>query len=565
VTTPPIAYSYIRFSDPSQAKGDSLRRQTEAAREWCKKHSVRLDTSVTLHDLGKSAYTGKHRTNPDRHALAAFLKLVEAGRVPKGSYLIIENLDRLSREDERAALRLWMDLLDQGVNIVQLQPETVFRHEKSDMFDIMRAVMELSRGHGESKLKSDRVGKAWRQKKQAARANGTVLTRQLPAWVEERGGKLALIPGKAAAVRRVLELAAAGYGIKAIIRRLVKEKVDPIGKSGRWTHSYVGLLIRDRKVFGELQPKKRDGTPDGEPIPDYYPAAVSEAEWLSARAGVAQRFQKRGGTQGHLNVFASLLRDARSGESYFAVTAPGRNKGRRRILANSDAREGRAPLRSFPLPIFERAVLSCLREIDPHDILNGDAGPDETMVLAGELARVESAIGLLEVDLNDHGESPALFRRLREREAEKKALAEKLAAARQKAAHPLSESWGECQSLIDTLDNAADRADALLRLRAALRHMVDSMWLLVVPRGFDRLALVQIWFRDCKRSREYLIFYRRPRANAKARTPARSEVWSLADVVKVGDLDLRDQTDARAMEAELLALDLAELDATALE
>ena len=27
----PIAYSYIRFSHPEQSKGDSLRRQTEAA------------------------------------------------------------------------------------------------------------------------------------------------------------------------------------------------------------------------------------------------------------------------------------------------------------------------------------------------------------------------------------------------------------------------------------------------------------------------------------------------------------------------------------------------------
>src|SRR5436305_1352308 len=95
----PTAYSYIRFSHPDQAKGDSVRRQTEAAAEWCACHGVTLDQSTTLRDLGKSAYTGAHRKNPDRHALAAFLKLVEDGRVPAGSYLLVENLDRLSRED----------------------------------------------------------------------------------------------------------------------------------------------------------------------------------------------------------------------------------------------------------------------------------------------------------------------------------------------------------------------------------------------------------------------------------------------------------------------------------
>ena len=61
-----------------------------------------------------------------------------------------------------------MDLLDAGVNIVQLSPETIFRHEKSDMFDIMRAIMELSRGHGENAIKSERVGAAWAKKKKGA-------------------------------------------------------------------------------------------------------------------------------------------------------------------------------------------------------------------------------------------------------------------------------------------------------------------------------------------------------------------------------------------------------------
>ena len=168
----PIAYSYIRFSTPEQAGGDSLRRQTAAAAAWCERHSVRLDESTTLHDLGKSAYLGGHRKNPDRHSLAAFLKLVEVGKIPRGSYLIIENLDRLSREEERPALRLWMDLLDAGVNIVQLHPETIFKHEQSDMFDIMRAVMELSRGHGESAIKSERVGAAWRKKRRRRAPRG---------------------------------------------------------------------------------------------------------------------------------------------------------------------------------------------------------------------------------------------------------------------------------------------------------------------------------------------------------------------------------------------------------
>src|SRR5262249_49327237 len=147
---------YIRFSTPEQLKGDSLRRQLEGTAAWCEKNGVPLDTSLTLRDLGVSAFRGAHRD--DKHCLAQFLRAVSQGRVAKGSYLVIENLDRLTREDERTALRLWLDILDAGVNIVQLHPETVFRYEHSDMTDIIRAIIELSRGHSESRMKSKRNG-----------------------------------------------------------------------------------------------------------------------------------------------------------------------------------------------------------------------------------------------------------------------------------------------------------------------------------------------------------------------------------------------------------------------
>src|SRR5947209_7088499 len=111
----PAAYSYIRFSTPAQALGDSLRRQAEAAKTWCAKNGARFDTSLTFRDLGKSGFLGKHRSNPDRFALAAFLKLVQDGKVPRGSYLVIESLDRLTREHVRAGLMLLLGLIESGI------------------------------------------------------------------------------------------------------------------------------------------------------------------------------------------------------------------------------------------------------------------------------------------------------------------------------------------------------------------------------------------------------------------------------------------------------------------
>jgi hypothetical protein len=215
---------------------------------------------------------------------------------------------------------------------------------------------------------------------------------------------------------------------------------------------------------------------------------------------------------------------------------------------------------SFPFPTFERAVLGCLREIDPHEILNGDSGPDESLVLAGELARVEGELAEASAFMKANGFSPTIGKRVTELEARRQALGERLAVARQQAASPLSEAWGEAQSLADALDGAADPQEARLRLRTLLRRMIDSIWMLVIPRGRDRLAAVQVWFAGGKRHRDYLILHRPPKANARSRTPGGWWCRSLADAVSPGDLDLRRPEHARQLEQALLTADVASAD-----
>jgi DNA invertase Pin-like site-specific DNA recombinase len=113
-----------------------------------------LDTSLSLEDKGVSGFTGAHRSNPDRHALAVFLELVQQKRIAKGSYLIVESLDRLSREHVQAALMLLLQLTQAGIKIVQLLPDERIYDDSSDAMPLMMATMELSRGNAESQLKA---------------------------------------------------------------------------------------------------------------------------------------------------------------------------------------------------------------------------------------------------------------------------------------------------------------------------------------------------------------------------------------------------------------------------
>jgi DNA invertase Pin-like site-specific DNA recombinase len=547
------AYSYVRFSSARQAEGDSLRRQTEAAAEWCSRNKVRLDTTTTLHDLGRSAFSGKHRENPDRNALAAFLALVEKDRVPRGSYLVIENLDRLSREHILPALTLLLNLIQAGVRVVQLKPaETIF-DEHANPYLLMLAIIELSRGHSESAMKSERSRANWQGKWK----RGGVFTKRLPAWVVEVQGKLELDAEKAKTIRKIFDLAIAGYGTMRIVQRLTREGVPTLTGKGHWVRSYLALILGDRRVLGEYAPRDKNGATAGDVIKGYYPAVITADEFDLARSAASKSRRKAGRVGNHVNLWSGLLFNARGGDKYFANTRAWSGK-QHRVLVNLGAKEGRRTSYTFALETFESAVLGLLRELDPQEILNGDQRPDDSIALAAEKARVEARIAELGEQLLESGDVAALAKALRTLEARNRDLASQLAEAKRKASHPLSETWGEAKGLLA----AAGTDESRTRLRMALRALVHEAWLLVVPRngGSDRYCAVQLFFQTddpaVRRRRDYLIFHRAGRNNG---TPASSWCVSLADVVRGGDLDLRDRDDAAALEKILAALDPAEL------
>jgi DNA invertase Pin-like site-specific DNA recombinase len=550
----PVAHLYARISNAEQRKGGGLERQTSAdTKEFVRRFDFQLSKHILVDD-GVSAWKGLNAT--PRHALGRFLVDARKGLVPRGDCLLVENYDRISRQDPWAAIALVSELRGLGIHVGRLDRMKLLRHDSTDPGDFFEAAVEFMRGNSESEAKSMRNKAKWVRRRQAARDGKGVLTRRLPAWVQEEGGKLALVPDRAAAVRLIFDLAGSGYGLYAIVRRLTEAGVPSFGKSGRWQCGYLDLILKDRRALGELQPCGPGGNPDGEPIKDYFPRVVSDDAWAKARMGAQGRHRRPGRVSAIPNVFAGLLKGARDGESYTVATEAGHAEPFH-VIVSTAPRKAAGRNYSFPLRVFEAAVFSLLREIDPHTILNGDQGPDETLALAGQLAEVEASITAIEADMDEHGESPTLFRRLRTREEQKRDLNARLADAREKAAHPLSEGWGEAQSILGALAAAPDPREARLRLRTALRRIVSAIWLLVVPRGKDRLCAVQMVFAESNKVRHWLILNRRPVANAASRTEGGWAALSLAAVVKVDGLDLRRPEGVQALLAALERVDLS--------
>jgi DNA invertase Pin-like site-specific DNA recombinase len=100
------AYSYQRFSSIKQKEGDSTKRQTNAAEGFCRQHGLTLVDTFT--DEGVSGFKGKNFSNES--ALSEFLKLVENGTVERNSCLVVENMDRLSRQSILPCMTKFMEM-----------------------------------------------------------------------------------------------------------------------------------------------------------------------------------------------------------------------------------------------------------------------------------------------------------------------------------------------------------------------------------------------------------------------------------------------------------------------
>ena len=328
-----LAYSYIRFSTPDQLKGDSLRRQLEKSEKYAAKNNLTLDTSLNMRDLGLSAFD---KSNVIKGQLGGFLKAIEQGRVAKGSYLLVESLDRLSRAKVMDALGQFNDILKAGIVIVTLSDEQVYSEASvGDNFtQLIISILIMARAHEESLMKSKRVGAAWKNKRKQVIESGKLLTRRTPMWITVVNDKLQLVAERAEVVKRVYEMARQGIGNHTIVKTL-NSKVPAWNKVGSWQTSYVQKLLKNPAAYGAIDI-------DGTMVEGYFPAVITKDEWnYIATLRSSRKSTERAGTrkgQGVSNLFSGILRCGYCGAgmvmSGYVETRRGAHKRRKYVMCN---------------------------------------------------------------------------------------------------------------------------------------------------------------------------------------------------------------------------------------
>lgn len=417
----PRTYSYRRFSSPAQSEGSSLERQVEMAREYLARHPdlPPLDEELELADLGRSAYHGAHLAG----ALGGFLRALEQGHVATGSALIIEALDRLSRQVPWDALPTLQALVAGGITVISLVPERVLSRETltTNPMLLHEVLLYMHYAHESSADKSRRVRDAF-SRKRAKLSEQPFSRNHAPAWVEwdASAGEWRVIEEQAAVVREMVELALQGWGAERIARALNARGIKtPRGRT--WRRPNVHMLMQSPALIGRYVPTVvehvngvRKRIPQ-EPVDAYWPAILDPDTWDRLQAVLASRSGRRGRhASGSLkNAFSGVLF---CGECGSLTTAVGKGPGQHRYIVCSAARNGACTYRSVRYDKFEPLFLALL----PGLVARAPSGTDfdaeieraegDSLGLAEELDRLVDAIAKV-------GHSAALERRLRELEA----------------------------------------------------------------------------------------------------------------------------------------------------
>lgn len=271
-------YSYQRWSSAVQADGTSKARQSHAAEQYAKANNLEL---VEIVDAGISGFKS---VNSKSGALAQFLEAVDAGLIIKNSYLYVESLDRITRDEIDIALELFMGILRRGITIVTGMDNKIYTHAgiKGNPIDLLTSILLFTRAHEESKTKQQRTN-----------GNALALIRRfqegLPTTIKSIGSHPWWIDSstdKFEAVRKHPILWKCAYDAvnlflegKSVFKvtKYLNDTYPHVYKGKSWSIANVRKLRFNKAIYGT-----REITVDSKlyVLEKYYPALISEGQFL---------------------------------------------------------------------------------------------------------------------------------------------------------------------------------------------------------------------------------------------------------------------------------------------
>jgi DNA invertase Pin-like site-specific DNA recombinase len=492
-------YSYLRFSNIKQADGTSIARQLTYATEWAANRGLTLDESLTMRDEGLSAY---HQNHVKKGALGVFLRAVEDGRIPTGSILIVESLDRLSRAEPILAQAQLAQIINAGITVVTASDSKEYNREglKRQPMDLVYSLLVMIRAHEESETKSRRVAAAIQRQCEgwiAGTYRGLVSAGQDPRWLA-RDDKhcYTIVDAHAATIRMVIDGFKQGLGGIHIMRMPGAQEM--LAAAGIGVSSRVYEILRSPALIGDKVVRLQGQTYT---LNGYYPALLTDPEFAELQHLLSQRGRRPG--KGSIPGIITGMRLTVCGycgkpmASQNNLTRPRRadglpHDGHRRLVCIGNLAAERCHAGGCSVVPIERALMHyCADQMNLDRLLKGHAptapvegklalAHDRFAKTQRQLARVTEAL------LDDEAAAPAAFlQKARELEAQLAseqtvidALERELETMRGKGAPATAKAWARLVKRVEACD-----PDARLKAR---QLVADTFSRIVIYRhGFQ--------------------------------------------------------------------------------
>ncbi len=417
-------FSYARYSSAGQREGTSIVRQLSLAEEYVATHpQYNFELINQYQDDGRSGYHAKHLTVG---RLGEFLKDVKSGRIEKGSWLGIEDFDRLNRQNYWDAKATFEELINASITICTFKDGKVFDLEllRKEPFAFMTALMSMVSANEYVERMSTRAKKAWKEKREDAVTNGKIMTSNVPVWinnvVDERSttGRILkshfeLNEAKSATIRQLTGLFLKGIGCQQLATHLNLTNVPCLRRGKFWGPANIRAVLNNEALCGRYSHK-------GTVIEGYFPPIISRAEYNEVQLLLkSNNNTKLRACPTPANPLQGLCRCSECGSLLTRVSSPA-YRGRKAFekLVCISAKNGKHKYRSIEVQTVMghlNMLLQFPQSFNPNE-------HDAVTPLQGKLADIDRKIERVTVAIAAMGISEALQRSLRGLELDRSAV-----------------------------------------------------------------------------------------------------------------------------------------------
>ncbi len=493
----PKLYSYIRWSSERQAKGTTLKRQMESAKKFALMNDLEL---VEITDPGVSAFRGK---NTKSGKLGDFIDAVRQGAIPADSWLYVEHLDRLTRQDVTTAQKLFIEILELGLTLVTGMDKRSFTLESVNQnpTELMISILMFSRSNEESKTKQSRTISNVKALVECHKEGKPVNIKSCgkhPFWIDDSGPQNEAVrkhPKYWVIAREAIELFLQGHGIYKVKRYL--DGNYPDGLNGKeWDYQVLKRMRESRALIGE-----RTINVDGQTykLHGYYPLLCkNEAEFLKLQELKVQNGNKskKDVTKDNIKLLSglSILRCSKCG----GTMAGFMNRGKPRyICLNGRHLQKGCVGWSITAPLVDHCVIVAL--LIGYMDANRQEGQDtskfveEIATKQGEVEKIDKRIENISLSIEEGVDITIYSARLKVLSAERELLLRDIGWLKERKI--LAESKGSFEvTMIDFMDMIHWKvfANSSDETRNRIRSVINSIIEFVVVDKTDGCVAIKI-------------------------------------------------------------------------